>query len=335
MSKKKQILILQTGGTIAMREDNSDTVDFPKNGMGLHLREQMPELEKLATYAVHTLFSEDSSDLNPNHWEDIAFHIFMNYQQFDGFVIIHGTDTMAYTASFLSFIFSGLSKPIVLTGSQIPLHNVRSDARRNMINAVELACSDCNEVGICFNDKFLRGNRSTKMSIGDFDAFSSPNFPPLAEIGLNINYLIKGSKSKEAFECNSRWDDRIALIKVYPGMKPEYLNALINTDARCIIIEAFGSGNVSVKEPYNLVPFVQSCTREGKIVVITSQAPYDAVDLNKYANARLLKQAGAISAGDMTIEACVTKMMFLLGQHDNPTLISSLFQQNLAGERSS
>jgi len=334
MSQKKHILILQTGGTIAMTENNNQKVDFPINGMGLHLREQMPELEKLADFAVHTLFTEDSSDLNPRHWDDIAFHIFRNYDQFDGFVIIHGTDTMAYTASFLSFIFKGLTKPIVLTGSQIPLHNVRSDARRNMINALELACSGICEVGICFNDKFLRGNRSTKMSIGDFDAFSSPNFPALAEIGLNINFISKEKKEKVAFECQSSWDDRIALIKVYPGLKPEYINPLIHSDARGIIIEAFGSGNVSVKDPYNLIPFVQACTNEGKIVVITSQAPFDAVDLNKYANARMLKQAGAISAGDMTLEACVTKMMFLLGQHDDHLLISSLFQQNLAGERS-
>lgn len=334
MNTMKQILILQTGGTIAMREGNSETVDFPNNGMGLHLREQMPELEKLANFVVHTLFIEDSSDINPTHWETIALHIYQNHELYDGFVIIHGTDTMAYTASFLSFIFKGFNKPIVLTGSQIPLHNVRSDARRNMINALELACSDINEVGICFNDKFLRGNRSTKMSIGDFDAFSSPNFPPLAEIGLNIIFLNKEYKSKPNFEFLCRWDDRIAIIKVYPGTKPDYIAHLIESDVQCVIIEAFGSGNVPVKSAYDLIPFVQSCTNKGKTVVITSQAPYDAVDLDKYANARLLKQAGAISAGDMTIEACVTKMMFLLGQYKNHDIIRSLFEQNLAGERS-
>lgn len=330
----KNILILQTGGTIAMREDITEIVDFPNNGMGLHLREQMPELEKLANFLVHTLFVEDSSDINPTHWERIAQHIYQHHEHYDGFVIIHGTDTMAYTASFLSFVFNGFNKPIILTGSQIPLQNVRSDARRNMINALELACSGINEVGICFNDKFLRGNRSTKMSIGDFDAFSSPNYPSLAEIGLNIIFSTIQQETKNKFDYKCIWDDRIAIIKVYPGMKPSYIDHYIESDARCLIIETFGSGNVPVKYQYDLIPFVSSCTHRGKIVVITSQAAYDAIDLNKYANARLLKQAGAISAGDMTIEACITKMMFLLGQHDDNDIIASLFEQNIAGERS-
>lgn len=334
MKKKRHILILQTGGTIAMQDDHADGVGFEDPGRGLRLRDDMPELERIASFDVRTLFVEDSSNLNHAHWNRIGSHIFEQFDNYDGFVIVHGTDTMAYTASFLSFAFGGLSKPIVLTGSQIPLGNVRSDARRNMINSVEMATTGICEVGICFNDKFLRGNRSTKMSIGDFDAFSSPNFAPVAEIGLNIAFKDRPKRNRTDLIYDGRTDNRIALVKIFPGLMPKYITPLLDTDVRCVVLEVFGSGNVPINDPFNLLPFVKACIERDIIVVVTSQAPYDAVDLTKYLNARLLHDAGAISAGDMTMESTVTKMMVLLGRYSDTFEIKRIFSENMAGERS-
>jgi L-asparaginase len=334
MKKRKHILILQTGGTIAMKDDLEEGVGFSEPGKGLRLREDMPELERIATFDVRTLFVEDSSNLNHRHWDRIGSYIHEKYNQYDGFVIVHGTDTMAFTASFLSFAFAGLTKPIVLTGSQIPLGNVRSDARRNLINSVEIATTGLCDVGICFNDRFLRGNRSTKMSIGDFDAFASPNYPPIAEIGLNISLKEKIRKNRVELAYDGRCDNKVALIKIFPGLNPAYIEPLQHTDVRCIVLEVFGSGNIPIIDDFNLLPFVESCLSKDILVVVTSQAPYDAVDLSKYLNARLLHDAGAISAGDMTIEATITKMMVLLGRHKDIHLITELFSENLAGERS-
>jgi L-asparaginase len=334
MKKRKHILILQTGGTIAMKDDLEEGVGFSEPGKGLRLREDMPELERIATFDVRTLFVEDSSNLNHRHWDRIGSYIHEKYNQYDGFVIVHGTDTMAFTASFLSFAFAGLTKPIVLTGSQIPLGNVRSDARRNLINSVEIATTGLCDVGICFNDRFLRGNRSTKMSIGDFDAFASPNYPPIAEIGLNISHKEKIRKNRVELAYDGRCDNKVALIKIFPGLNPAYIEPLQHTDVRCIVLEVFGSGNIPIIDDFNLLPFVESCLSKDILVVVTSQAPYDAVDLSKYLNARLLHDAGAISAGDMTIEATITKMMVLLGRHKDIHLITELFSENLAGERS-
>ena len=317
-----------------MKDDLHDGVGFSEPSMGLRLLEDMPELKRIATFDVRTLFVEDSSNLNHYHWDRIGTYIFDQYAHYDGFVIVHGTDTMAYTASFLSFAFTGLSKPIVLTGSQIPLGNVRSDARRNLINSVEIATTRLCDVGICFNDRFLRGNRSTKMSIGDFDAFASPNYPPIAEIGLNISLRDKIRKNRFELAYDGRCDNRVALVKIFPGMNPAYIEPLLKTDVRSIVLEVFGSGNVPINHDYNLLPFVDACLKKGIMVVVTSQAPYDAVDLSTYLNARLLHEAGAISAGDMTIEATITKLMVLLGRHKDNNRITDLFVENIAGERS-
>ena len=334
MSNKKRILILQTGGTFAMKDDDDTRSPLRIPSEGLNLRVDMPELDRIARYDVQTLFLEDSSDLNPEHWNKMAQHLLDQYHQYDGFVIVHGTDTMAFTASYLSFAFSHLSKPVVLTGSQIPLQNVRSDARRNLINAVELACSSCNEVGICFNDRFLRGNRSTKMSIGDFDAFASPNYPPLAEIGLTIQFNHNYTPIEKPIELQTSYDTRMYIVKLFPGMPIEYVSPLVHSDIRCVIIEAFGSGNVPTQAAYNVLPFVEQLIYSGKLVIITSQAPYDSVDLGNYQNARRLAEAGAMSAGDMTIEATVTKMMLLLGKHTSNDRIREEFLKNSRGERS-
>lgn len=333
-SSQRHILIVQTGGTIAMADDRDATVGFAEPGRGLHLRNDMPELGRIASYDVRTLFVEDSSNLNPRHWENISSFIAEHYDAYDGFVVVHGTDTMAYTASYLSFALQNLAKPVILTGSQIPLGNVRSDARRNLINAVEMASNDFNEVAICFNDKVLRGNRSTKMSIGDFDAFASPNLPPLGEIGLRVHLRLPPTVPTAPFRLVGGWDDRLALVKFYPGMRPAYYDGLADSGARALVVEAFGAGNIPVSGPYDGLALVQRCLDRGMVAVVTSQAPYDAVDLSKYENSRRLLDIGVLSAGDMTFEATVTKLMHLLGRYEDVATVKKQFMANLAGERS-
>lgn len=298
------------------------------------LYNEMPELQQIADITVQNVFFEDSSDMNQSHWIQLINIIDDSMNQFDGFVILHGTDTMAYTASALSFALRNLKKPVILTGSQVPMSNIRSDARRNLVNAVELATCELNEVAICFNDHLYRGNRSTKMSINDFDAFTSPNFPPLAEIGININIAPTAKlKSDEPFSSHPFFSDALHLIKVYPGLNPDLLNHLNLDLTKAIIIEAYGIGNIPIKGKYSLVPFVENCLNQGCHVIITSQVAYDSVDLNVYESGRTLSRLGCISAGEMTMEATLTKTMHLIHQSKTPNDFNVLFMTNLAGER--
>lgn len=328
----KRILIIQTGGTIAMQIKDiagfTRAVPHPTD----FLESRIPELSKIAHIEIIDLFFKDSSDVNPEDWKKLAGTIFENYSLFDGFVILHGTDTMAYTASALSFCLKNLGKPVILTGSQIPMAIIRSDASRNLINAIEMATMPLNEVAICFNDHIFRGNRSTKISVGDFDAFSSPNYPPLADIGLNIslNYQIAPGTTK--FSINPVFDDRVFLLRLFPGLNPDYLFRFPVEGLRAVIIEAFGCGNFPVTGRHSLLPFFEKCIEQEILLIITSQAAQDAADLSKYESGRIAHSMGIISAGDMTTEATVTKIMYLLGTHDNQQAVRELFNHPLAGE---
>jgi len=329
----KKILLIETGGTIAMRiSQSNDPVEIDPDRSAYIVRKSMPELNRLADISTLNLFSEDSSNLNPHHWVRIAQTIDDRYDDFDGFVILHGTDTMAYTASALSFCLNNLDKPVVLTGSQVPLMSIRSDARRNLINAIEVATMPINEVAICFNDQVFRGNRTTKMSIGDFDAFTSPNFPPLAEIGLHIETQFHGNSTDKAFEVTADFDSGVYLLKLFPGLNPKYLNLLLDWPPHVLIMEAFGSGNIPLSGPYNLLPFIKKCRDEEIPVVVCSQAVYDSVDLTKYRSGKELLSLGAIGAGDMTTESAVTKMMYLLAHDDAKADIAEHFITPIAGE---
>lgn len=329
----KKILFILTGGTISMQFESSGTAVLESEKSAEQILEALPTLRLLADIDVIQLFSEDSSNLSLNHWKALIQCIDSNYIHYDGFVILHGTDTMAYTASALSFGLSGLQKPVILTGSQVPLVNIRSDARRNLINAVELATMSIHEVGICFNDRLYRGNRSTKMSIGDFDAFSSPNFEALAKIGTSIILTQKYIQAEIPFSVNPHFDNSIFHIKAFPSLKINELSEFVSqSETRAIIIEAFGSGNLPVKGDYSFVPFVENCIKNEKIVVIASQAPYDTVDLSKYSNGKLMKEIGAIDTGDMTLESSITKMMHLLANESDLNQIKKRFSQNISGE---
>jgi len=329
----KKILLIQTGGTIAMHLDNRQTRLDPDRFTHLLLME-MPELGKIAEIETLKLFFEDSSDIHPTHWTQLANCIHDHWNRADGFVILHGTDTMAYTASALSFALQHLSKPVIFTGSQIPMSNIRSDARRNLINAIELATMPLNEVAICFNDKLFRGNRSTKISIGDFDAFASPNYPPLADIGTQIELHETWKRSRGFFSIQPSYSRKIRLVKLYPGMdlKPWY--RITEDDPGVVIIEAYGSGNIPMKEPANVPAWIRHCRDGDWQVVITSQAVYDAVHLNVYEGGAAAANLGAVSAGDMTLEATLTKSMYLLGAGFRGDEFQMQFLTNIRGERS-
>jgi L-asparaginase len=328
----KRILIIQTGGTIAMQIKDSagytETSPHPSD----FLESRIPELSGIAQIEIIDLFFKDSSDMNPADWITLAQTIHENYASFDGFVILHGTDTMAYTASALSFCLNNLGKPVILTGSQIPMAVIRSDASRNLINAIEMATMPLNEVAICFNDHIFRGNRSTKSSAGDFDAFSSPNHPPLADIGLNISLNYQITPSTVKFGITPGFDDRVFLIRLFPGLNPDHLMKLIGPDIRAIIIEAFGCGNFPGTGRHSLLPFFEKCLEQDILLVIGSQALQDAADLSKYESGQMAQSMGIISAGDMTTEASVTKMMYLLAMHDNHLAVRDLYNRAIAGE---
>lgn len=328
----KKIQLIQTGGTIAMHSgDGRAELDIDKFTSLLY--DEMPELSTIADLSTEQIFFEDSSDITPIHWQKLSRHIQSNYDSYDGFVILHGTDTMAYTASALSFSLINIGKPIIFTGSQVPMSNIRSDAHRNVINAVELATHPVYDVAICFNDRLYRGNRTSKMSIGDFDAFASPNFPVLAEVGIDIDLKYKHKKPSQELSCNPQFDNNIHVIKLYPGLNTEMLSCLDLTRTKAVIIEAFGSGNFPIEGEYSLIPFMEKCIDNNCRVIITSQAAYDSVDLNQYKSGRAAKKIGALSAGDMTMEATTTKTMHLLARNIGAEEFKLLFERNLAGER--
>lgn len=328
----KKILLLQTGGTIAMQLDG-DGPELQADKWSKLLHKEIPELSKLASLDVKKIFFEDSSDINRYHWKLLAEDIFEHYDEYDGFVILHGTDTMAYTASALSFALQNISKPVIFTGSQVPMSNIRSDARRNLVNAVELATHSFGEIAICFNDHLYRGNRSTKMSIGDFDAFTSPNFPLLAEVGLEIKWFQNTRFIGKQAECKPIFDDNLYVIKLHPNLHPKQLEYINPEVTGAVILEAFGSGNMPMKGDYNLLPFIENCRKHRCHVIITSQAAYDAVDLNQYASGKAAQKLGALSAGEMTMEATITKTMHLLGLELADDQFNLQFMANISGER--
>lgn len=338
----KKINLIQTGGTIAMsRSEGITSLDPEKWSQTLY--REIPELVTIAEIHMDQLFLEDSSDVNLSHWESLSQHIVKHQSEFDGFVILHGTDTMAYTASALSFSLLGLEKPVILTGSQVPMSMLRSDAKRNLVNAVELSTLPIPEVAICFHDTLFRGNRATKMSISDFNAFESPNFPPLVKVGLEMevhHHLLLKKSSEQIFHFFSPdsaakrplFSPHIFVLKLFPGLSTDMLMSLPFEKTEVILLEAFGSGNFPTKGNTSILPFLEEATQKGIHVIITSQAPFDAVDLSNYESGHLAQKLGVLSARDMTIEAAVTKSMFLLAHLEGKDKFKDYFTTPLAGE---
>ena len=283
----------------------------------------------------------DSSDANPDFWVKIAETISVNYENYDGFVILHGSDTMAYTASALSFMLENLSKPVILTGSQLPIGLIRTDGRENIIAALELASMQVDgkplihEVCVYFENSLYRGNRTNKFSAENFDAFISPNYPPLAKVGIDVKvFKERLLKSKLDFLItHTSLCKEIAILKFFPGIQPKTIDAIINTpDLRGLIIETYGSGNAPTDDA--TIISLKHAIDKGIVVLNISQCTVGKVQQGKYSTSIKLKEIGVISGNDMTIEAAVTKMMFLFGKDYSKHEISKLLSLSMRGELS-
>jgi len=322
----------------------------PNNGALVPLRFEklisyVPELDKLNCELNHVAFENpvDSSDASPEFWNDIARIIEENYVTHDGFVVLHGTDTMAYTASALSFMLEGLGKPIVITGSQLPMGSLRTDGRENLISAIEVASYKkngvplLNEVAVYFEYSLYRGNRSHKFSTEHFDAIISPNYPQLAEAGVNLNWDFNALQRKpdthKSFKVNYSWNNAISIIKVFPGISVNQMSyALAQPGISVFILETFGSGNLSMNE--ELISLIRSVINDGKIIINLSQCRKGKVDQETYASGLRLAKIGVLSAQDMTLESTVVKSMYLLGNSTSTEEFSSNFVKNISGELS-
>jgi len=328
MVEKKKILVILTGGTLSMVEKEGILV----TASNAEILRHVPDVKEIASIEVLDLFNVDSANTQIFHWQLLAETISKHINVFDGFVIIHGTDTMIYTASALSFMLTNLCKPIILTGSQKPIGDILSDAKSNLLYAVHMATFNIPEVCIYFDYMLYRGNRTIKASSTQFAAFTSPNFPPLVKAGVNtrVNHkLIR--KPAGLFQVFQDFDDRVVTIRIFPGMGIESLNYLCGTDIRGFIIQAFGMGNVPSEEK-SLIPFIETATRNGKVVGISSQSSQGMVDLSRYESANHAQEAGALSCMDMTVETSIIKLMFLLGQFSDIEKVRLNFQNSLAGE---
>lgn len=337
---QSNVLLIYTGGTIGMIEDpeTGALTAFDFN----HLSKQIPELTRINAklHAVSLGMPIDSSDMNPRIWQELGRHIMDNYDEFDGFVILHGTDTMAYSASALSFMLSGLKKPVILTGSQLPIGMIRTDGKENLITSIEIAAqkdengeSILQEVAIFFEDYLYRGNRTSKVSANAFEAFASPNYIHLAKAGIKIQYNTQAfyKAKSDVLVYRPRMNDSVALMKLFPGGTTSIYSSLFDIrKVKAVIIESFGAGNV----PNNTSFFemVENYVRSGGIVVNITQCSSGMVSQGMYANSVMLEKIGVVSGSDLTTEAAITKMMFLLGNYENVEEIKSLMQKDLAGE---
>ena len=328
---KQKILLVYTGGTIGMVKDKVKNTLVPFNFDGL--LKAIPELknDEVDLENISIKNPIDSSNMHPNIWVEIAEIIENNYANYDGFVILHGTDTMAYTASAFSFMLENLSKAVIFTGSQIPIGARRSDAKENLITAVEIAASGkVNEVCIYFEDQLYKGNRTVKVNTEHFEAFESPNYPILAEAGVTIKYKsVLQKKQNQELIVHKNWSDDVAILKLFPGIKLATIKAIINS-AKGIIIESFGAGNASTNAEFTLL--LSQGIQQGKIIMNISQCLHGEAVRGQYETNEPFEKAGVICGKDMTTEAAITKLMFLLGQELSNDEIKQLFQTDLRGE---
>lgn len=323
----KRVLLLHTGGTLGMTGS-----PLEPDAYSHALTESVPELTELAELETRIVFNLDSSDIGPPHWTALAEEVVESYEDYDGFVIVHGTDTMSYTASALSFAFERLAKPVILTGAQRPLASLRTDARRNLADAVELATCEIPEVGICFDGLLLRGSCSTKSSVSDYRAFDSPGVAPLARLGVDIDRGDHIRRADSQFLCDARFEENVLAVHVTPGFQSRLLELVLEAEGRPrgIVLAAFGSGTVPTEER-SLTPLVERAVGLGVDVLVITQS-YGTVDLSLYQNSRRLAEAGAVSGGRMTVEAAVPKLMHALAVHPDRTSRHAYLRRNVAGE---
>ena len=321
---------MHTGGTLGMRPQQPDRALAPDE-LGTTLLEQAPEICQIADVEIRYLYNMDSSDMTPEHWLALAREVAGSIVDFDGVVITHGTDTMAYTAAALSYALRNLPEPVILTGSQRPLVDARSDARANLVGAVDLATRDIPEVAIYFDGKLFRGNRAIKTSSFDFGAFTSPNFPPLAELGAGFRAVTPPIRPAGAFALEGGFDPRVAAVWWTPGQSVGMLRSLAKDDTAGVLIEAFGAGNLPVVDE-SVCRALGDLVAKGIVVAMGSQATHGRVDLDLYPGGRKARDAGVVGTGDMTIEAAAVKLMYLLGSCDGPAEVRDRMPRPIAGE---
>jgi L-asparaginase len=344
MTRKERasLLLIYTGGTIGMKEDPIEQTLKPFDFS--QILEEVPELGKFAHRIDSYTFTPliDSSDVEPSLWVSIVELIERKYDDYDGFVILHGTDTMAYSASVLSFMFEGLTKPVIFTGSQLPIGSPRTDGKENLISSVEIAAAKDEEghaivpeVCIFFDNMLMRGNRTTKMNSDNFRAFRSENYPLLADAGINIRYnttsILKPEDWNRRPVFHKTLDTRVSILKLHPGITPQVVeHILCGKESRAVILETYGAGNAPSKDWF--LKLIEKATGMGKVIVNVTQCMAGSVNMDIYATGKSLKNKGVCNGYDSTSESALGKLFYLMGESDDNELIKSRVEEVLRGE---
>lgn len=334
---RKHVLLVHTGGTLGMAEPDRRRLDLAPAAHLQRLLSRVPELQEIADIDLVAPWNLDSSDVGPEQWQRLAQIVAGAFQgasrRVDGVVIIHGTDTMAYTASALAYMLRGLDRPVVLTGSQRPLEAWRTDARANLAAAVETATRPLPEVVIVFGDKVLRGCRASKVDARIYQAFDSPNEAPLGRIGVSLDLDVARLRSPGALQLDDALGTGLMALTVFPGMDQSLLQGVAHAaqvGLKAVLVRAFGTGNVPMTGSASLLPMAEKLAALGLDVIVATQCPGGSAELDLYASGRALLAAGAISAGDMTFEAAATKALWALGHPQRS--MRHWFATDLAGE---
>ena len=342
MKTSANILLIYTGGTIGMVKD------FETGALKAfnfdELLQNIPEL-KLLEHHIDTVSFErpiDSSNMKPAFWLQIAEIIEERYEDYDGFVVLHGSDTMSYSASALSFMFENLSKPVIFTGSQLPIGDLRTDAKENLITSIQIAGLQKNgkpvitEVGLYFEYKLYRGNRTSKINAEHFQAFASPNYPPLVNSGVHLavnDTALWHPNNRRKMKLHKGLNDEIALIKIFPGINRSLLEHILSKEGlKGVILETYGSGNAPTEDWF--VELLKNSISRGVVIVNVTQCIGGSVSMGQYETSTQLKKIGVVSGKDITTEAAVAKMMYLLAKELTPKVFKTIFETSLRGEMS-